>query len=166
MSSVRPARLDLDAVLGNTPPSLVPNGARAPSLWRVQNDFVEAEKWKPGECARAIMRFLGLEAFNDEVFRLVVETYRAWQLVCFLRFQPEDALSLVSVVRNYCLTPNDLATRKVPRFPPPSSYNGCAGCWDSLSDSQKRRAWLPFWVATCQVKITEGGGGGGGADGS
>ena len=135
----------------------------APSLRRVQIHFISLKVWKFRECARAIMCDLGLKAFNDEVFHLVRETYRAWQLVRFCRFEPYKALSLLSIVRYYCLAPGDRATSEVILHPPPFGYNGCLGCWKSLDDAQKRRAWLPFWIAIGQVKITESGGGGGGA---
>lgn len=153
MSPGRPAQLPLNAVL-DEPPSPVQDGAQAPSLWRVQNDFVEAEKWKAEECVRAIMCYLGT-AFNDEVFHLVVETYRAWQLVFYCGLSPDEALPLVSVCSTYCLALRDSATSEVPLFPPPFGYNGCPNCWYSLSEAQKRRAWILFWIATGQVTITD-----------
>lgn len=159
---VRPPPLDLAQAIGNAPPSPVPDGAKAPSLRRIQIPFISLKVWNPRKCARAIMRFLETE-FNDEVFRLVKETYRAWQLVFYCKLSPDEALRLVSAVRNYCLAPGDYATIEVPLHPPPFGYNDCPGCWDSLNNAQKRIAWRPFWIATGQVKITDIGGNCGGA---
>jgi len=165
---VRPARLPLEAVLRNAPLSSVSDGAKAPSLPRVQRHFISLKVWKPRQCARAIMRFLETE-FNDEVFHLVLQTYRAWQLVHFCKFQPAEALRFVSKVRNYCFKPNDLATVEVPLRPPPFGYKGCIGCWKSLDRAKKRGTWHPFWIAKGKMNITDiggncGGGGGGAVD--
>ena len=163
MSPGRPAQLPLNAVL-DEPPSPVQDGAQAPSLWRVQRQYISSKVWKSRECARAIMCYLGT-AFNDEVFHLVVETYRAWQLVFYCGLSPDEALPLVSVCSTYCLALRDSATSEVPLHHPPFGYNGCHGCWKRLNDIQKLRTWIPFWVATGQVTITDIGGncGGGGS---
>ena len=172
MSSVRrPAPLALKAVLGNAPPSRVPDGAQAPSLPRVQNGFVNAEKWNREGCISAIKRVCNKENYDHEVFCLVLQTYRAWQLVHSVMPSPDEALRLVSKVFDRDLMPNERVTGEVPPNPPPFGYNGCHGCWDNLDNEAKWRAWLRFWIAAGQLSIPEnrengaggGGGGGGGA---
>ena len=167
MSSVRPAPGALKDVLGNAPRISAPDGAQPPLLRRIQKRFASARKWNRNECADAFVLFLGLEAFNNELLPLVEVTYRAWQLVRFCSFKPDEALRLVSAVGNYCPASGyDYVKGKVPSCPPPG-YDGCQDCWKSRTDAQKRLDWdrdrLPFLIATGQVEITESGGGGGGA---
>lgn len=97
----------------------------------------------------------------DPLSQEVVEIIRARQLI-YIGILPMDALELVWKVRNYSLAPGDRATSEVPLHPPPFGYNGCHDCWDSLNNIRRRRAWIPFWIATGQVTITEIGGGVGG----
>jgi len=113
--------------------------------------FLADNMWNPKEL-RLRLRLLWNSTFNTNMLLVILRMHLAWCLVHKFNWTLDDACHHISA--------------DVPARPPPIGYNGCVGCWYSLTDKEKRKSWDEY-KNRCGLLVTKGNGGGdgGGADG-